>query len=64
MNWIKVEDNIKPQIGRVVICYCPEWCSSGYQIAFWNGKEFYFDEQPNDMFNDLVESWTIFMEAD
>ncbi len=64
MNWIDADSKIKPTKGRVVLCYCPEWCDTGYQAAQWNGQEFVYDEQPNDMFNTLVESWSIFLEAD
>jgi len=64
MNWIDIKSNIKPSIGRVVICYCPDWCSKEYQIAHWDGKNFCYEEQPNDMFNGYVKSWALFMEAD
>jgi hypothetical protein len=39
---------------QMVIAKCPEWSDSGYQIAFWNGEEFFYDDQPNEMFNDDV----------
>ena len=64
MKWISVEDERKPPVRRPVLLHCPDWCDSGYQVGYFNGKEFYFDEQPNDMFNDHVESWAIFLEAD
>jgi len=66
MNWIKAakDNKIKPPPFRPIICYCPEWNCSGYQIAQWNTKEFEYEEQPNDMFSDLVEEWALFMEAD
>ena len=64
LNWIGVKEKIKPQRERVLICYCPEWSEIGYQVAKWNGKEFYYDEQPNNDFNGLVEKWSIFYEAD
>ena len=38
----------------MVLCRCPNWCESQYQIAYWNGKEFYYDDQPNDWFHENV----------
>jgi hypothetical protein len=64
VNWIDAKSKVKPQIGRVIICYCPEWSDSGYQVAEWNGREFTYADQSNDMFNDCVVSWSVFMEAD
>jgi hypothetical protein len=64
LNWIDVTGKTKPQKDRVLICYCPEWCDSHYQVAHWNGNEFVYDEQPNDMFSGMVEKWAIFYEAD
>jgi len=40
--------------GQLVLCKCPEWNEEGYQVATWNGSEFEYSGQPNDMFNDLV----------
>lgn len=64
MNWINVTDERKPYTNRPVICYCPDWSDIGYQVAQWDGKEFYYEDQPNDMFNRHVKSWALFMEAD
>ncbi len=64
MNWIDIESEVKPQKGRVVLCYCPGWNDTGYQVAQWDGNKFFYDEQPNTLFSDYVESWNIFMEAD
>jgi len=47
---------------QLVVCRCPNWCSSGYQVARWNGEEFYFDEQPNDMFHRDVVAFMILSE--
>ena len=63
LNWIGIKSKVKPQKNRVLLCYCPEWCYEDYQIAMWNGKEFYYDAQPNDMFSEMVEKWAIFYEA-
>jgi len=46
------------------LCYCPEWNEEGYQVAVWKGKEFTYGGQPNEMFDGLVLSWNIFLEAD
>jgi hypothetical protein len=65
MSWIKISSGIVPPSERVLLCYCPEWNETGYQVAMWDkNKGFYYHEQPNDMFHDLVEEWSIFMEAD
>jgi len=64
LNWIDADSEIKPQKERLLICYCPEWCSDEYQIARWNGKEFYYEGQPNDIFHSEVLKWSIFFEAD
>lgn len=64
MDWIDIDSKIKPSINRPVLCYCPEWSELGYQVAEWNGKEFEYSEQPNDLFNGLVLKWNIFLEAD
>jgi len=64
VEWVGVESKIKPQVGRLVLCYCPEWNEEGYQVAVWKGKEFTYGGQPNEMFDGLVLSWNIFLEAD
>lgn len=64
INWIDVGDIEPPQNKRPLICYCPNWCDIGYQIAYWNGDEFHYEDQPNDNFNMHVEAWAIFLEAD
>lgn len=60
----KLKRGCKPPINRVLLCCCPEWNESGYQVAKWNGDEFTYDEQPNSMFNGMVVEWALFMEAD
>lgn len=54
---------IEPPKWRVLAAFCPEWSEAGYQICRWNGKEFYYDEQPNDSFNVHVKSWSLIFEA-
>lgn len=63
IEWIDVGD-LTPPRNRPLLCYCPEWCDIGYVVATWNGKEFYYAEQVNDMFSETVEKWAIFFEAD
>lgn len=63
MNWMSV-NGVKPPKNRVLLCYCPEWCESGYQVAEWNGKRFVYEEEPNEIFDQHVKEWSIFLEAD
>jgi hypothetical protein len=64
MNWIKKKNVIKPPKGRPLLCYCPDWNDSGYQVAFWNGDRFWYNEEPNEYFDDEVIEWTLFLEAE
>ena len=63
MEWID-RGSIEPPTNRILLCYCPMWSDSGYQAATWNGKEFAYEEQSNDIFDSTVERWAIFLEAD
>ena len=63
LEWIDVGD-VTPPRNRTLLCYCPEWNETGYQVAKWNGKEVYYAEQASDMFSETVEKWAIFFEAD
>ena len=47
----------KPERGQLCLCKCPEWCASGLQVAEWDGKEFTYEEVPNEMFNELVTEY-------
>jgi len=47
----------KLKTGILYLCYCPDWCETQYQIAKWNGKEFYYEGQPNDEFDSHVHSY-------
>ena len=60
-EWIRVSD-MKPARGDKVLCYCPDWCDTEYQIAMFDGKKFYYEDQPNDMFDGLVVAWSYFGE--
>jgi hypothetical protein len=64
MNWNDGLPGVGFYKNRPVLCYCPEWNDSGYQVAFWNGKEFIYPEQPNERFGGYVERWALFLEAD
>jgi len=44
----------KLSYNQMVIARCPNWCDTGYQVCKWNGQEFYYDDQSNDMFNEDV----------
>lgn len=59
--WYSREDAAPPK-NRPLILLCYEWSDMGYQVGMWNGKEFYFPEQPNDMFDDCVTHWSLFDE--
>jgi len=60
-KWVRV-DTMKPGRGALVICYCPDWCSTAYQVAKFSGKEFSYEDQPNDMFDQHVVAWSYFDE--
>ena len=64
LNWIDVIGGVTPPEGRSLICYCPDWNETGYQVAIWNGDVFYYYEQTSDNFNAHVEKWALFFEAD
>ncbi|HWY09700.1 MAG TPA: hypothetical protein VN026_00170 [Bacteroidia bacterium] len=40
--------------GQLCICTCPEWCSTGFQIAIWDGEKFDYPDASNDGFDSLV----------
>ncbi len=63
MRWIDSEE-LKPQVRRKVLAYCPGWCDSDYQVCYWDGKVFRYDEQPNNDFHIYVNQWAAFLEAD
>ena len=54
----------EPVVDRNVLCYCPDWNESGYQVAYWDGISFLYDEQPNKYFNKYVISWAMFSKAE
>ena len=64
MKWIDVNSSVKPPENRVLLCYCPEWSETGYQVARWSEAGFYYYEEPNEQFGDLVEKWAVFETAD
>ena len=49
-----LEQAKKLKYNQMVICRCPNWCSLGYQVAYWNGEMFEYDDDPNGGFNDHV----------
>lgn len=48
---------------RHLICYCPEWNNHGYVVAQFDGNKFWYDEDHNQCFDDYVEKWSLFLEA-
>lgn len=63
-EWIDVITGKWPPTYRVLLCYCPKWCSLGYQVAIWDGDRFSYEEQPNEDFSKHVVSWQLIFEAD
>ena len=49
--------NEKPETGQLCLCFCPDWCSLGFQVAEWTGNKFDFPEVSNDLFDSLVIEW-------
>jgi len=60
-DWIS-RDETPPQT-RPLLCHCPDWNESGYQVANHDGSKFYYADAPNDDFDETVESWSLFVEA-
>lgn len=46
MNTWHSREDVPPPLNRPVLCLCYDWSDMGYQVGIWNGKEFYFPEQP------------------
>ena len=64
LDWIDVNSSVKPPENRVLLCYCPEWSETGYQVARWSEETgFYYYEEPNEQFGDLIEKWAVFETA-
>ena len=64
LDWIDVNSSVKPPENRVLLCYAPEWSETGYQVARWSEETgFYYYEEPNEQFRDLVEKWAVFETA-
>lgn len=42
---------------KLILAYCPDWNEYGYQLCWWDGNKFYYEDQPNDMFNVCVKEW-------
>jgi hypothetical protein len=60
--WYKKTRAIELDYEQLVLTKCPDWCEEGFQVAVWNGKEFEFRAQPNDMFNEHVTDFMILSE--
>jgi hypothetical protein len=65
MLWIDVKDiDIKPPTYRPILCYCPDWNNSGYQVAYYSKGEFYYEGSLNGEFHYYVQKWFVFLEAE
>lgn len=42
--------------GEICICHCPQWVSSGFAIARWDGEGFE-DDINYEWFNEQIESY-------
>ena len=42
-----------------VLAECEGWNDSGFQVCYYNGKEFTYNEVPNDMFDMYVTGWIL-----
>jgi len=62
-KWFDSEEQ-QPMVGRSVLAYCPDWNVSGYQVCYWDGKVFRYEEQPNDDFHTYVNQWSLILQAD
>ncbi len=47
----------KPPRNSFLLARCEEWNEAGYQVCYHNGREFTYDEVPNDMFDKHVTEW-------
>lgn len=47
----------KLEVGQMCLCYCPEWCTINYQVAFWDGEKFDYPDAPNDNFDNCVDGY-------
>lgn len=57
MDYLGLNETKNLKRNQLVICRCPHWNEEGYQVAVWNGKEFEYSGQQNDMFNGLVTAF-------
>ena len=60
----RYREDFIPEKEVILIAKCEDWNHIGYQICKWNGKKFYYEEQPNDMFDELVTEWSYMEEGD
>ena len=63
MIWHVYDKNEKTPKNRLLLCYCPGWSDTGYQVAEFDGKIFEYEDQPNEGFHSFVEQWSFFTEA-
>ena len=48
---------VKLENGQMALCFCPDWCETRYQVAFWNGEKFDYPDATNDNFDANVEGY-------
>lgn len=60
--WYPKERRNELDHDQLVLTKCPEWCNEGFHVATWNGTEFEYRDQPNNMFDDLVTEFLILSE--
>ena len=39
LDWIDVNSGELPPVEQPILCYCPEWSETGYQVARWSEKQ-------------------------
>lgn len=60
MNIWQPRSSVPPK-NRLLIAYCPDWSDLGYQICEYRNGKYYYPEQPNDMFDENVEKWSLLL---
>ena len=59
-----LRDIAEPPRNTLLLCACRDWNTEGYQVCKWNGKEFFYYDQPNGMFDELVTAWSVVEELE
>lgn len=56
------ERHSTPPANRLLIAYCEDWNDCGYQICKYRESGFYYEDQPNDIFDQCVTHWAFLHE--